>query len=83
MESRGSSSRGSIRAGTPVEVRNPFASSWATGFEVAATTPHGYRLLRLSDHSVLPVEFLPHDIRPATVAIVRSAQSGAASRDCS
>jgi hypothetical protein len=43
--------------GTPVEVRCTFDGVWAKGFELAATTPHGYRLRRVSDDYVLPGEF--------------------------
>jgi hypothetical protein len=46
-----------LRVGTQVEVRDRFCSSWSRGFEVAATTDHGYILRRLSDRYVLPTEF--------------------------
>lgn len=54
-----------IRPGTGVEVRNHFCAMWCHGFEVAETTPGGYRVLRLSDHYVLPVPFPPESVRAA------------------
>lgn len=50
--------------GARVEVRSRFDGSWARGFEIAEAGADGYRLLRLSDHAVLPVVFGEDDIRP-------------------
>jgi hypothetical protein len=52
-----------LLTGTPVEVRSRFSAAWVRGFEVASRTQRGYQLRRLSDGSVLPVRFAPHDIR--------------------
>ncbi len=52
--------------GTPVEVHCTFDGAWARGFELAATTPHGYRVRRLSDDYVLPGEFGLRRVRPIT-----------------
>ena len=46
-----------------VEVRNRYDGRWAEGFEVVEERPSGYRLQRLSDGSVLPVEFPTEDVR--------------------
>jgi hypothetical protein len=57
-----------VHAGTRVQVRNRFNHHWASGFEVTevAHDPAGeaYRLLRLSDHTVLPVAIPEDDVRP-------------------
>jgi len=52
-----------LTAGTAVEVRGRFSGEWSRGFEVAEATHDGYRVRRLSDRYVLPVEFTGHDIR--------------------
>jgi hypothetical protein len=52
--------------GTPVEVRCTFDGGWARGFELAATTPRGYRVRRVSDDYVLPGEFALRRVRPIT-----------------
>ena len=52
--------------GTPVEVRCTFDGVWARGFTLAATTPRGYRVRRLSDDYVLPGEFGLRQVRPIT-----------------
>jgi hypothetical protein len=49
--------------GTAVEVRGNFRGDWSRGFEVAEATHDGYWVRRLSDHVVLPVEFMVNDIR--------------------
>jgi hypothetical protein len=49
--------------GTRVEVRRRFDGSWTRGFEVAETSVEGVRVRRLSDNSVLPVEFSWNDVR--------------------
>lgn len=56
--------------GRPVELRNRFDGSWATGFEVEAqelVAPGRpvYRVRRLSDRSTLPGWFDAEEIRPA------------------
>jgi hypothetical protein len=50
-------------AGTAVEVRGSFRGEWSRGFEVAEATHDGYWVRRVSDRSVLPVEFMGHDLR--------------------
>jgi hypothetical protein len=57
------SPRPELTVGTSVEVRAHFRGEWSRGFEVAETTHDGYWVRRLSDRSVLPVEFLDHDVR--------------------
>ena len=52
-----------LTPGTRVEVRSRFDQQWARGFEVAETSEHGYRVRRLSDGRVLPVEFDAADVR--------------------
>jgi hypothetical protein len=53
--------RPQLAVGTKVEVRRRFDDKWASGFEVAETTPLGYRLRRLSDGEMIPVPF-PADV---------------------
>ncbi len=52
-----------LKPGTRVEVRSRFEDRWSRGFEVAEVLPEGYRLKRLSDLTVLPVEFEFDDVR--------------------
>jgi hypothetical protein len=52
-----------IKPGTRVEVRSRFDGRFANGFEIAEALTAGYRVRRLSDGSVLPVEFEPEDVR--------------------
>ena len=52
-----------LKPGTRVEVRGRFDGKWSRGFEVAEVLADGYRVTRLSDGSVLPVEFDPDDVR--------------------
>jgi len=52
-----------IEPGTRVEVRRRFDDRWARGFEVATASTEGYRLRRLSDHTVIPTEFCCSDVR--------------------
>jgi hypothetical protein len=59
------SQRSDLSVGASIEVRSHFRGEWTRGFEVAETTDDGYRVRRLSDRSVLPVEFTPRDIRRA------------------
>lgn len=54
---------GTLEPGTRVEVRSRFDASWSHGFEVAEETATGYRIRRLSDRMVLPVEFSFDDVR--------------------
>jgi hypothetical protein len=56
---------GRLLAGTPVEVQDRFDFAFCSGFEVAATTPAGYRLRRVSDGVELPAEFAPETVREA------------------
>ena len=55
---------GLLLPGTRVEVRCRFTGAWASGFEVAAPDAGGYRLRRLSDGAVLPVQFAEPDVQP-------------------
>lgn len=50
--------------GTRVEVRKRFDNSWARGFEVVDDDGAGYRVLRLSDGSELPLVIPSDDVRP-------------------
>lgn len=52
-----------LEPGTRVEVRNRFDGRWSRGFEVAAVEEEGYRLLRLSDLTTLPVTFGADTVR--------------------
>ena len=58
--------RRDLAVGTSVEVRGHFRGEWSRGFEVAETTHDGYWIRRLSDHYLLPVAFLGHDVRRAS-----------------
>ena len=55
--------RSDLAVGTSVEVRGHFRGDWSRGFEVAGATDDGYWVRRLSDRSVLPVEFVGEDVR--------------------
>ncbi len=57
------SPRPDLAPGTSIEVRGHFRGDWSRGFEVAETTHDGYWVRRLSDHYLLPVAFLGHDVR--------------------
>jgi hypothetical protein len=59
-----STSNTALQVGTRVEVRDRFCADWNSGFEIAAATPDSYRVRRLSDAWVLPVEFDVIDLRP-------------------
>ena len=52
-----------LSAGDRVEVRRRFDAQWAKGFEVAEATENGFRIRRLSDGEILPVEFPERDLR--------------------
>ncbi len=54
-----------LAPGTAVEVRNRFDGRWSSGFEVAAEEPGGYRIVRLSDASELPVLLGRDEVRRA------------------
>ncbi len=54
-----------LSVGTRVEVRDRFCAGWNSGFEIAAATRDAYRVRRLSDRYVLPVEFDVIDLRAA------------------
>ena len=53
----------SVEPGTKVEVRSRFDRSWARGFEIAEVVDAGYRIRRLSDGSILPLDFSADDVR--------------------
>lgn len=57
---------GRLRAGTQVEVQDRFDFAFCPGFEVAATTPDGYRVRRISDGVELPADFPADQVRAAT-----------------
>lgn len=48
--------RQSLKPGMKVEVRNRFDGAWVPGFEVVEVLDGAYRLVRLSDGEVLPVD---------------------------
>lgn len=53
-----------LAPGTKVEVRSRLeARKWSRGFEVAQVTERGYRLRRLSDGAVVPVELGEDEVR--------------------
>lgn len=49
---------------TPVEVWNPYVSSWCSGFVIHEESELGYYLRRLSDGAVLPEAFREALLRP-------------------
>lgn len=53
-----------VGPGMSVEVRRRFDQRWTRGFEVAEVVGGRYRLKRLSDGEILPVEFDAEEIRP-------------------
>jgi hypothetical protein len=55
--------RATLEPGVRVEVRTSFDRAWASGFEVDAVSDEGYRLRRLSDGSLLPVEVPCDEVR--------------------
>ncbi len=55
-----------ISTGTSVEVRNRFCHSWGRGFQIVSGTRAGYRVRRMSDGYLLPVEFAWGEVRIAT-----------------
>ena len=58
-------SNAQLPVGTRVLVRDRFCAAWTSGFEIAAATRDAYRVRRLSDRYVLPVEFTGVELRPA------------------
>jgi hypothetical protein len=54
-----------LTEGEKVEVRSRFNAQWSRGFEVVEVTERGYRVRRISDGEVLPVEFPYDDVRAA------------------
>jgi hypothetical protein len=52
-----------LSAGDKVEVRRKFDAQWSKGFEVVEATASGFKIRRLSDGEILPVEFPERDIR--------------------
>ncbi len=52
-----------LAPGTRVDVRTRFEGSWANGFEIADNSNEGYVLKRLSDGSLIPMEFPPSEVR--------------------
>jgi hypothetical protein len=53
-----------MEPGTRVEVRSHYDDSWARGFEIAEVVDDKrYRVRRLSDGMVLPLDFTDDDIR--------------------
>ena len=56
-------SRDTLAPGTAVDVRSRYVGTWSSGFEVAEPLRDGYRVLRLSDRSVLPDIFTNEDVR--------------------
>jgi len=55
-----------ISDGTSVEVRNRFCLAWGRGFQIDSRTRAGYRVRRMSDGYLLPVEFAMGEVRTAT-----------------
>jgi hypothetical protein len=54
---------GALEPGTRVEVRSRFDQHWARGFEVAEVLGDSYRVRRLSDGIVLPLDFPEDEVR--------------------
>ena len=54
-----------LSAGDKVEVRSRFNAQWSRGFEIVEVTDNGYRVRRVSDGEILPVEFAENDLRQA------------------
>lgn len=61
---------GSLRVGTPVQVRNRFLAEFRPGFEIAEVTSAGYVLRRRSDGATLPTTFEADDLRPDSAAVL-------------
>lgn len=54
-----------LRPGTPVEVVNRFTGKWTRGFEVFGLSSSGCRVRRISDQSVIPIDFDLLEVRLA------------------
>ena len=54
-----------LSEGDRVEIRRRFDGQWARGFEIVEITEKGYRVRRVSDGELLPVEFSEVDVRQA------------------
>jgi len=63
FDSSEATSRDTLAVGTAVDVRSRYVGTWSSGFEVAEPLQDGYRILRLSDGSVLPDVFTNDDVR--------------------
>lgn len=63
VESRPAEGRRDLAPGTKVEVKRRFDDRWARGFEIAEADERGYRILRLSDRTVIPISFDCTDVR--------------------
>ena len=55
--------RQALVPGMKVEERNRFDGAWVPGFEVDEVLDGTYRLIRISDGAVLPVEIDCDDVR--------------------
>ena len=53
-----------LRPGMRVEVATRFRGDWAAGFEVESVAADRCRIRRVSDGSVLPVDFAYPRVRP-------------------
>jgi hypothetical protein len=53
-----------LEPGTKVDVRSRFDARWSHGFEVAESVTGGYRIRRLSDGALLPIDFPSSEVRP-------------------
>jgi hypothetical protein len=53
-----------LRPGMRVEVSTRYQGDWANGFEVVSVEIGGCRVRRISDGSLLPVEFAYPRVRP-------------------
>lgn len=58
-----------LQPGDDVDVRNRFDGSWSSGFQVDDAAPHGYRLRRRSDGTLLPALFDTDDLRPSAPSL--------------
>lgn len=58
---------GVLAPGTGIEVRNKLDGRWSKGFAVHSRVDGGYRIIRVSDGSVLPTLFEDDQIREHSV----------------
>ena len=63
MYTRQRSGPAQLREGMPVEVATHYTGTWARGFEVAALHDETCRVRRVSDGSLLPLEFGYSEVR--------------------